>query len=98
MRMTELMFSKLTEIQQEELRFLARRLERDVQHQGDMAGCRSPSEAAEILSAFIRTMVEDYTDNGRRLADATGELQAALARLGGAGGASATAPLQHAAE
>jgi len=76
------MISKYTEMHQEAVRFMARRFEEDSKYQRELAACKSPSEAADVLSSFAKSLMADYAEEARRFTDALGEAGDVYARLG----------------
>lgn len=53
--------------QNEPLRFLSQRLDRQIDHMGALLACRSPGELFELETRFTMQAMQDYLDETHRL-------------------------------
>ncbi len=60
------------EIMQESLRFMAERLEQDMDTQREMLACKTPQELMQVQSAFYKRAVAQYTEETQRMLDLMG--------------------------
>jgi len=57
--------------QEEMLRFIAARFERDREAGASLAKCRTPADFAEVQKSWIMAAAQDYYDEANRLAQLT---------------------------
>lgn len=80
--MSRTLMERLGAWQAETTRFVAKRLEEDLSSQRELAACRTPTEAAEVCSAFTRKVMQDYLEEAGKAADLAGEITRACAVFG----------------
>lgn len=80
--MNKTLMDRLAAWQTETTRFMAKRFEEDMTSQRELAGCRSPSEALELYSAFTRKAMQDYLEEAGKVSDIASEMTRACATFG----------------
>jgi hypothetical protein len=55
------------EMMSDSARFLADRLQQDLETQKVMLACKTPTELLQVQSAFFKTAMEQYTEHAMRL-------------------------------
>lgn len=61
-------------VQTEAMRFINERIAKDMEVPGKLACCKNPVEVLDTQMKFASSLLSDYMDEGRRLADMTGEM------------------------
>jgi hypothetical protein len=60
-----------TDMMSESARFMAERLETDIETQKALMACRTPAALMEVQSAFLNTAVQQYADQAARMFEMT---------------------------
>jgi hypothetical protein len=55
------------EVMNESARFVADRLQKDVEAQQALLKCKTPAEVAQVQSEFFQTAIEEYTEEAKRM-------------------------------
>lgn len=82
MAMNQSVLARLGDMQQEAVRFASQRLEEDLKGQRELVACRSPVEAAELYSTFLRKLVADYTQEAGKFAEIASDVQSTCSGFG----------------
>lgn len=82
MDMNRSLMGSLADAQKEAIRFVAHRLEEDIARQREFLACKSPTEVMQTYSAFVQTLITDYSEEARKLSALAGDIQAACTSFG----------------
>lgn len=80
--MNQTIIAGMVKVQEETSRFIAYRLQQDIEQQKRLLTCTTPTEFFEACAGFANQAIRDYSDEANRMAEIAGNMSHVGSKLG----------------